>query len=160
MNPQDKIIGLNGLEAVCKRARSHGNTVVLTSGCFDLLHGGHLEYLCAAAKLGYLVVGINSDVFVKTLKGKGRPVRDQEDRAFVVAGFSSVEIVTIFDCDYALINTVMPNIYIAYSTSHISIWSDEKRVSLLDKIGARIVELGSAKRDSTTDIIKRAKIAA
>ena len=129
---------------------------MLTSGCFDLLHGGHLEYICDAAELGCLVVGINSDEFVRKIKGPTRPVRLEDDRAFTMAGFSPVDLVVIFDCDYELIETVKPDIYVASSTSHVKIWEEEKRVKLLESIGAKIVEIGSKKTDSTTDIIKRA----
>lgn len=158
MNPRHKVItSLSALSSICKSKKVAGKTIVLTSGCFDLLHGGHLEYICEAGDLGYLVVGINSDAFVKKLKGESRPVRDENDRAFTMAGFSPVELVTIFECDYELIMAVRPNIYVASSTSHVSIWDDVKRVSLLENLGARIVEVGSKKTDSTTDIIKRAK---
>ncbi|MEA1926067.1 MAG: adenylyltransferase/cytidyltransferase family protein, partial [Patescibacteria group bacterium] len=130
MNPEEKIIdGTDNLRSACAETKLKGNKIVLTSGCFDLIHGGHLRYLCRAGKLGYLVVGINSDVFVRRLKGhNGRPIRDEEDRAFIMAGFSPVQLVSIFNCDYELIKAVIPNIYVASKTSHISIWDDNKRV--------------------------------
>ena len=156
MHPKSKIVAtLAALSEICQARKKAGKTIVLTSGCFDLLHGGHLEYICDAAELGNLVVGINSDAFVKRLKGKNRPVRDQEDRAFTVAGFAAVELVTVFDCDYELIMAVSPNIYVASSTSHVSVWDDKKRVTLLEDIGARVIEIESKITDSTTDIIKR-----
>lgn len=157
MHPKSKIVAsLAKLSQICKLHKESGKTIVLTSGCFDLLHGGHLEYVCDAGEMGWLVVGINSDAFVKRLKGDSRPVRDQHDRAFTMAGFSPVKLVTIFDSDYELIRAVRPNVYVASSTSHVSAWDDLERVSLLENIGARIVEIEFNKKDSTTDIIKRA----
>ena len=159
MHPREKIVAsLDELSDMCRARRiAGGGSIVLMSGCFDLLHGGHLEYICDARDLGYyLVVGINSDAFVKKLKGDGRPVRNQEDRAFTMAGFSPVDLVVIFDCDYELIRAVRPNVYVASATSHVSIWDDTKRVQLLENLGARIVEIESKKEDSTTDIIRRA----
>lgn len=159
MHPRDKIVAsLAELSNVCQVYKMAGKTVVLTSGCFDLLHGGHLEYICDSGELGHLVVGINSDAFVKKLKGDSRPVRDQDDRAFTMAGFSPVELVAIFDCDYKLIMAVKPDIYVASSTSHVSIWDDTKRVTLLESMSVRIVEIESKITDSTTNIIKRAAV--
>ena len=156
MHPSEKVVSsLGELEHRCSLMRAHGKTIVLTSGCFDLLHGGHLEYIWDAGKRGFLVVGINSDTFVKKLKGESRPVRDEGDRALVMAGFYPVGLVVVFNCDYQLIDAVRPDIYVASSTSHVRIWKDERRVSLLRKIGAQIVELGGKKVDSTTAIISR-----
>lgn len=157
MHPRAKIIkSFAELSRICREVKGFGNTIVLTSGCFDLLHGGHLEYICDAGEMGFLVVGINSDAFVKRLKGDSRPVREQDDRAFLMAGFFPVKIVTIFECDYELIETVRPDIYVVSSTSHVKIGDDARRVGLLNSIGTKIVEIGSKKQDSTTDIIKRA----
>jgi rfaE bifunctional protein nucleotidyltransferase chain/domain len=159
MHPMDKVIAsLADLSSICQAQREAGEKVVLTSGCFDLLHGGHLEYICDAGELGYLVVGINSDAFVRRLKGDNRPIRGQDDRAFMMAGFFPVNLVSIFNCDYELIEAVRPNIYVASATSHVRVWEDTQRVALLENMGTRIVEIESKKTDSTTDIIQRAAI--
>lgn len=72
--------------------------IVFTNGCFDLLHPGHVLYLEAAKALGdRLIVAINSDASVKALKGPGRPMRWQDDRAAVIAGLESVDLVCVFD---------------------------------------------------------------
>lgn len=161
MNLEKKIInGIGNLRSACAEAKLKGNRIILTSGCFDLIHGGHLRYLCRAGKLGYLVVGINSDAFVRRLKGKTRPVRDEKDRAFIMAGFLPVQLVSIFNCDYELIKAVAPSIYVASKTSHIPIWNDIKRVRILESVGAKIQEFESQKGDSTTSIIKRVSMAA
>jgi D-glycero-beta-D-manno-heptose 1-phosphate adenylyltransferase len=155
MHPKDKILSLDKLGKGCQALRKNGKTVVLTSGCFDLLHGGHLDYILAASNFGSLVVGINSDSFVRRLKGDSRPIRDEQDRAFVMAGFSAVELVTVFGWDYELIDAVAPNIYVSYLMSHLRIWDDVRRVAQLKKLGTEIIELEDEKVDSTTSIIER-----
>ncbi len=156
MHPTDKVIAsLSALSSICDADRTLGKKIVLTSGCFDLLHGGHLEYICDAGERGFLIVGINSDAFVRKLKGEGRPIRKENDRAFLMAGFFPVRRVIIFDCDYELIEAVKPDIYIASMTSHVRVWDDKRRVSLLNEHGSEIIELDSGKTDSTTGIINR-----
>ncbi len=159
-HPNEKIVlSLKELAVICEEARASGQRVVLTSGCFDLLHGGHLEYICDAGGMGdILVIGINSDAFVKRLKGEGRPIRDEHDRAFLMAGFSVVHHVMIFECDYELICAVRPDVYVASNTSHVRVMDDPERMRLLALYKAKIVELSSEKTDSTTDIIQRSSV--
>lgn len=78
--------------------KARGKRVVFTNGCFDLLHPGHTRYLIEAKKLGdILLVAINSDQSVRALKGEGRPITPQEERAEVLAALEAVDYVTIFD---------------------------------------------------------------
>ena len=92
-----KIITLDELREKSERLRSAGKRVVATNGCFDILHVGHVRYLAAARKLGdVLVVGLNGDNSVCQLKGEGRPVNREQDRAEVLAALESVDYVTIF----------------------------------------------------------------
>lgn len=155
--PRDKIV--HSLDELARKRHElkHNNEekIVLTSGCFDLLHGGHLEYICNASTYGFLIVGVNSDNFVRRLKGPLRPIRDQEDRLFTIAGFVPVGLAAIFDDDIALIQAVQPDIYVASKTSHIRIWDDNYRLRTLRGMGTTIVELPAFKKDSTTNIIAR-----
>ena len=81
-----------------ERLRREGKRVVFTNGCFDLLHPGHIRYLNQARALGNaLIVAINSDHSVQKLKGKGRPILNEEERAEVLSGLESVDFVTVFD---------------------------------------------------------------
>jgi len=81
-----------------RRARRDGAKVVFTNGCFDLLHPGHVRYLAAARDRGdVLVVGVNSDRSVRTLKGPGRPVQSEAARAEVLAALAAVDHVVVFD---------------------------------------------------------------
>lgn len=89
------------------------NSVVFTNGCFDILHRGHIEYLKKSRQLGYkLIVGLNSDESVKKLKGKDRPVNNQQDRKAVLEALEFVDEVIIFDSDtpYELIKRIEPDI--------------------------------------------------
>jgi D-beta-D-heptose 7-phosphate kinase/D-beta-D-heptose 1-phosphate adenosyltransferase len=89
--------------------------LVFTNGCFDVLHRGHVEYLHRARALGdVLVVGVNTDESVERLKGPGRPVVPQDDRALVLAGLESVDAVTLFheDTPQALIGALLPDILV------------------------------------------------
>ena len=88
---------------------------MFTNGCFDILHRGHVEYLHQARTLGdALVVGVNTDASVEGLKGPGRPVVSQDDRAMVLAGLESVDAVTLFheDTPQALIGALLPDILV------------------------------------------------
>src|SRR5713226_5721837 len=92
-----KIIDMPQLVARAKELRNAGKTLVATNGCFDLLHVGHVRYLQAARALGdVLVVGLNGDESVRELKGAGRPLNNERERAEVLAALECVDIVTIF----------------------------------------------------------------
>lgn len=94
--------------------REAGSRVVLTNGCFDLLHTGHLRYLQAARQLGdLLIVGVNSDESVRQLKGGSRPIVPQQERAELVAGLECVDYVTIFEEPTAveLVKLIQPTYY-------------------------------------------------
>lgn len=102
-------------EAVRRHGRPREERLVFTNGCFDLLHRGHAAYLSAAAALGdRLLVGVNSDASVRRLKGPGRPVTPEEDRAYLLASLRSVDAVTLFgeDTPLALIRELVPDVLV------------------------------------------------
>src|SRR5207247_10031598 len=81
----------------CEELRAGGKKVVATNGCFDLLHVGHVRYLQAARALGdFLAVGLNSDDSVRELKGSGRPITSENDRAELLGALQCVDLVTVF----------------------------------------------------------------
>ena len=89
--------------------------IVFTNGCFDIIHRGHIDYLAKAASLGdQLIIGLNTDASVKRLKGALRPVQDENTRALVLASFSFVSKVVLFDEDtpYELIKLIQPDILV------------------------------------------------
>jgi rfaE bifunctional protein nucleotidyltransferase chain/domain len=100
-SPREKILSRS--EVLSRFHRPRTFRLVFTNGCFDLLHRGHVEYLHQARSLGdALLVGVNTDASVERLKGPGRPVVPQSDRALVLAGLESVDAVTLFDDDTPL----------------------------------------------------------
>ena len=93
----------------------NGKKVVFTNGCFDILHRGHISYLNEAKAQGdLLVVGLNSDVSVKRLKGENRPVNKEDDRAFMLENLKSVDFVFLFEEDtpYNLVDQVQPDVLV------------------------------------------------
>ena len=113
LNP--KIYQRSELASVLQQAKSDGNVVVTTNGCFDVLHLGHLRYLQAARQLGdLLVVAVNSDSSVRHLKGENRPLVPEEERAEMLAGLECVDYVVIFPelTPIDLLSELKPNIHV------------------------------------------------
>ena len=111
-NSQAHIKSVTQIDAIVTRAKANGQRIVFTNGCFDILHVGHVKYLQEAKSFGdLLIVGLNSDVSVRTLKGPSRPINPQEDRAYLLAALDAVDYVVIFDDEtpYELIKTVAPH---------------------------------------------------
>ncbi|MFC1564489.1 D-glycero-beta-D-manno-heptose 1-phosphate adenylyltransferase [candidate division KSB1 bacterium] len=96
----ENVFTLDDLVEKRENLRSEGKKVVFTNGCFDFIHRGHVEYLKEAKKLGdFLIVAVNTDASVNRLKGRGRPVINEEDRAAVLASLRYVDAVCFFDED-------------------------------------------------------------
>lgn len=109
------VIGESALIAAVKKAQAKGETVVMTNGCFDILHAGHVSYLNHAATLGdRLIVAVNTDESVKRLKGPGRPVNPTDRRMAVLAGLGAVDWVVPFaeDTPQRLISEVLPDLLV------------------------------------------------
>jgi rfaE bifunctional protein nucleotidyltransferase chain/domain len=135
-----KIIGLEQLSERSKQLRAAGKKLVATNGCFDLLHVGHVRYLRAARGLGdLLVVGLNGDRSVRELKGRGRPIVAEHDRAEILAALQCVDLVTIFPEMRAtqFIAASHPAIYVKGGDYSSGTLNEEER-ALLEKIGAEI----------------------
>ncbi len=112
---KDKILCQTKLLQIVKELRQDGKRLVFTNGCFDLMHAGHAHYLQEAKGYGdILIVGLNSDASVRRLKGKQRPIIDQENRAFMLAALQSVDYVVIFEDDtpFSLIQAILPDILV------------------------------------------------
>jgi rfaE bifunctional protein nucleotidyltransferase chain/domain len=111
--PGGKILSRDELVRTFAPPRSQ--RVVFTNGCFDLLHRGHVDYLVRARELGdVLVVGLNTDASTHRLKGVGRPVNAEADRAFILAALEAVDAVTLFDEDTPLdlITRLLPDVLV------------------------------------------------
>jgi rfaE bifunctional protein, domain II len=129
--------------------------IVFTNGCFDIIHRGHVEYLAQAASLGdQLIIGLNTDASVKRLKGASRPVQDENTRALVLASFSFVSKVVLFDEDtpYELINQIHPNILVKGGD-----YRPEEIVGydVVTSHGGEVVTIDLVEGHSTSSIIKK-----
>jgi rfaE bifunctional protein nucleotidyltransferase chain/domain len=131
-------------------------TIVFTNGCFDILHTGHVRYLSEAKKLAdLLVVGLNSDASVRELKGEGRPLNSQDDRAEVMAALEAIDYVIIFDEKRvdSLLREVHPDVYAKggdYTVDNL----DQGEVAVLREIGAKIHILPLVPGKSTTKLVE------
>src|SRR5436309_4515546 len=110
-----KILSRTELAAVVQQRQAAGERAVFTNGCFDLLHLGHVRYLQEARNLGdFLILGLNSDKSIRTLKGPARPLVSQDERAEIMAALSCIDYVTIFGetTANALLDLLRPAIYV------------------------------------------------
>lgn len=113
--PAYKIKSEGSLLSILKKARRKHARIVFTNGCFDILHRGHISILESAKKQGdILIVGLNSDRSVKILKGHGRPINSQKDRAYVLAALECVDFITIFSqpTPLKLIKKIRPDVLV------------------------------------------------
>ena len=150
-----KIKGPAALTVVTRRLKAKGKKIVFTNGCFDIIHAGHVKYLQRAKRLGdILVVAINSDSSVKTLKGKGRPVNKQSDRALVVSYLEFVDYVTIFSgaTPERLIRRIKPDLLVKGGD-----WKAKDIVGgeFVSSYGGKVVSLPFIKGQSTTSILEK-----
>ena len=135
-----KIVKLEELSDRCEKLRSAGKKIVATNGCFDLLHVGHVRYLQAARRLGdFLIVGLNGDGSVYELKGAGRPITTETDRAEILAALECVDLVTIFPEIRAtkFLGAVRPAVYVK-GGDYTPRTLDEEERAILKEIGAAI----------------------
>lgn len=151
---KEKNVSRNELLEVVKQWRRAGEQIVLANGNFDLLHVGHVRYLKAAKQLGgRLVVAINSDASVRALKGEGRPLMPETERAEIVAALADVDAVVVFpELDVrSLIREIRPDIQ-AKGTDYTADSVPERDV--VAEYGGRVEIVGDAKNHSTSEIIR------
>jgi rfaE bifunctional protein nucleotidyltransferase chain/domain len=152
-----KILSLSELSRRSDEIRQAGQRLVLTNGCFDLLHVGHVRYLKQARELGdFLAVAVNGDESVRSLKGAGRPLNSEADRAEVLAALECVDFVTVFSPLRAtqVIKATRPAIYVKggdYTLESL----DAEEVAALKKAGAEIKTLPLVPGKSTSGLIER-----
>jgi rfaE bifunctional protein nucleotidyltransferase chain/domain len=159
LNFRDKAVPYEKLAEWREKFRSSGKKLVVTNGCFDLLHLGHVSYLEAARQNGdALLVGINSDSAVRGLKGEGRPVNSEEDRALVVAALESVNFVSVFPGVRAtdFLALAKPDIYVKGGDYTLETLNKEER-STVEKNGGRIVLIPFVPGKSTTSVLNKLK---
>ncbi len=149
------IISLKKLLKELEPLRKKGRKVVFTNGCFDIIHAGHVRYLTKARSLGdLLVVGLNSDASVRTIKGTARPIVPEAERAEVLGALRCVDYVVIFNepTPLRLITALKPDILVKGSdwASHEIVGGD-----VVKKSGGKVSRIRLLKGRSTTNIIKR-----
>ncbi len=157
VNFRDKLVPLDQLTPWRQAVGETGRRLVVTNGCFDLLHLGHVTYLENARNQGdLLLVGVNADAAVRKLKGKDRPINPEQDRALVLAALESVSAVTIFPDRTAtgFLAMARPDIYVKggdYTLETIN--QDERRV--VEEAGGEIVLLSFVEGRSTTATLQK-----
>ncbi len=152
-----RIVTAEELAQLRDEADRAGRRLVFTNGCFDLLHAGHVRYLQQARELGdALAVGLNSDRSVRELKGEGRPINRQDDRAEVLAALGCVDYVVIFDGKRAtdVLRTVRPHVYAKGGDYTPDSLDPEERAALAEA-GSGIKILPLVPGRSTTSVVER-----
>jgi rfaE bifunctional protein nucleotidyltransferase chain/domain len=152
-----RIVTAEELARLRDEADHAGRHLVFTNGCFDLLHAGHVRYLQQARELGdALAVGLNSDRSVRELKGEGRPINRQDDRAEVLAALGCVDYVVIFDGKRAtdVLRTVRPHVYAKGGDYTPDSLDPEERAALAEA-GSGIKILPLVPGRSTTSVVER-----
>ena len=150
-----KIKTLHELLPVLQILRAAGKQIVFTNGCFDLIHTGHTRYLATARSFGdLLVVAVNSDASVRTLKGDKRPINAQDARAETLAALESVDFVTVFEelDPYKVISAIQPDVLVKGGD-----WPIERIIGrdVVEARGGRVVNVPFVEGQSTTGIIDK-----
>jgi D-glycero-beta-D-manno-heptose 1-phosphate adenylyltransferase len=157
MNFRDKIIAWDKLPEWRKNFRASGKKLVVTNGCFDILHLGHVTYLETARNFGdVLLVGINGDEATRQLKGAGRPVNSETDRAAVLAALESINGVCIFTDTTAtkFLVAAQPDIYVKGGDYTLETLNQDER-SVVESAGGKIVIVPFVPGKSTTALLEK-----
>ncbi len=150
-----KTLGLTNLVRIRRNLRRTGKTVVFTNGTFDIIHRGHVEYLTRAKKMGdVLMVGLNTDASIRRIKGKGRPINPNRDRAVVLAALSPVDYVCFFgeDTPHKIISQLKPDVLVKGAD-----WNIDAIVgkNVVEKNGGTVKTIRLTRGRSTTNLIER-----
>ena len=145
------------MKRILARLKSRGKIIVFTNGCFDILHVGHVRYLKKAKSLGdILVIGLNTDRSVKTLKGDKRPVVPEKERAEVLSALEFVDYVVFFDelDPLHLIEALKPDVLVKGAD-----WAKDQIVGreIVEKLGGRVVRVPMVAGASSTGLIEKVK---
>ncbi len=152
---REKIIEIKELKRKIKAYRNNKSTIAFTNGCFDILHAGHVRYLIEAKlSCDILILGLNSDKSVTAIKGEGRPIVPQEQRAEVLAGLTCVDHIVLFDepDPYNLITEIIPDILVKGED-----WTEDKIIGadVVKNDGGKVLRIPFTQVISTSKIIDR-----
>lgn len=154
---RNKILNVDELAQVSEQLRKAGKRMVVTNGCFDLLHAGHVRYLETARSLGdALAVGVNGDESVRMLKGEGRPLNNENDRAEVLSALAAVDYVSVFPEVRAtdFLRRVRPAIYVKGGDYKPETLNAEERAAL-EEIGTEVRIIPFEAGYSTSKLIEQ-----
>jgi D-beta-D-heptose 7-phosphate kinase/D-beta-D-heptose 1-phosphate adenosyltransferase len=157
VNFREKIVSWEKLKSWREEMRARGKKLVVTNGCFDLLHLGHVTYLETGRNLGdAMLVGLNSDASVRQLKGQNRPVNCETDRAAVLAALESVDGVCIFADKTAtrFLSVSQPDIYLKGGDYTLETLNQEER-GTVEQAGGMIRIIPIVPGKSTTELLKK-----
>jgi rfaE bifunctional protein nucleotidyltransferase chain/domain len=152
-----KLKTVKELATIREQMQAEGRRLVMTNGCFDLLHVGHVRYLRLARELGdALVVALNSDASVRSLKGPSRPITPEQDRAEVMAALAAVDFVTIFPTVRVteVIAAIQPHIYVKGGDYTYETLDAGERAAL-EAAGTEVSILPLTPGKSTTGIVTK-----
>ncbi|MCX5680219.1 MAG: D-glycero-beta-D-manno-heptose 1-phosphate adenylyltransferase [Candidatus Omnitrophica bacterium] len=152
---KSKIKSASSLSRIVAKLRGRGRKVVFTNGCFDILHPGHVVYLDKASRLGdLLVVGLNSDKSVRAIKGNGRPINGEHDRAYVLSALGFVDYITVFseNTPERLIRKLKPDVLVKGGD-----WKVARIVGgdFVRSRGGRVVSIKFVKGYSTSSLLEK-----
>ena len=150
---ESKIVSQQKLKAIVAGHKKDGQTVVFANGCFDILHVGHVRYLEAARRQGdILIVAVNGDASVRTLKGPGRPILDEAARARLVAALRAVDYVVIFNepTVASLLRDLLPDVH-AKGTDYSADTVPERAIA--KDLGIQVAIVGDPKNHSTRALL-------
>ena len=154
---KNKIFSVENLKLQVEKWKATGEKVVFTNGCFDIVHQGHIEVLARTADLGTkLIIGLNSDSSIQKLKGKNRPIIQQQSRAILLASFSFVDAVVLFseDTPINLISTLLPDILAKGGDYEIETIVGHE---IVQKNGGKVILVPFVDGFSSTTIIEKIK---
>ena len=157
MNFREKVLSWESLPAWRQTLRDQHRRLVVTNGCFDILHLGHVSYLEAARAQGEaLLVAVNGDDSVRQIKGPDRPINSEADRAAVLAALASVDAVCIFHEPNALrlLTLVQPDVYAKGGDYTIDTINQEER-RLVEQMGGKVVVVSGIPGKSTTAVLEK-----
>ncbi len=152
-----KMLSREEAVSLLSKAARGGKTLALANGCFDLLHVGHVRYLQASKRqAGLLLVALNSDASVRGLKGEGRPLQCEEDRAEIIASLACVDFVTVFDEPTVapIIEALEPDVQ-CKGTDYTEATVPERDV--VARHGGRVAIVGDPKDHATTELVRKMK---
>lgn len=142
------------IKLIREQLKQQNKKVVFTNGCFDLIHSGHVDYLVKAKKMGdVLILALNSDSSIKSIKGDKRPILKQDERAFIVSNLKPVDYVTFFneDTPAEIISELVPDVLVKGAD-----WAIEKIVGreIVEVNGGEVKTINFVNDQSTSNIIK------